>query len=50
VEIQGKRGATPVLISQELDEVLIGVITLEALGLAVDPATNRLVETHILLL
>ena len=50
VEIQGKRGATPVLISQELDEVLIGVITLEALGLAVDPATNKLVETHILLL
>lgn len=50
VEIQGKRGVTPVLISQELDEVLIGVITLEALGLAVDPATNRLVETHILLL
>ena len=50
VEIEGRRGVTPVLIFRELKDVLIGVITLEALGLAVDPATGRLREARILLL
>jgi clan AA aspartic protease len=50
VEIEGKQGVTPVLISRELKDVLIGVLTLEALGLTVDPTTGKLKETRILLL
>jgi len=49
VEIEGRRRVTPVLISREPKDVLIGAITLKALGLAVDPATGRLRETRILL-
>jgi predicted aspartyl protease len=46
----GKSMVAPVLISATLDIVLIGVTTLEALGLAVDPATETLRESEILLL
>jgi len=42
--------ASPVLASNELNEVLIGVITLESLGLTVDPMTEELRETEILML
>jgi predicted aspartyl protease len=41
---------TPVLISRTLDKVLIGVITLEALGLSVDPTKGTLRESETLLL
>ena len=50
IEIKGKRGVTPVLISRDLKDVLVGVLTLEALGLAVDPTTGELKESRILLL
>jgi len=50
VEVGNKRGVSPVLVSSELNEVLIGVITLEALGLTVDPTTGGLRETEILML
>ncbi len=50
VEVGNKRGVSPVLVSNELNEVLIGVITLEALGLTVDPTTGELRETEILML
>jgi len=50
VEIEGKQGVTPVLISKEIKDALIGVLTLEALGLTVDPTTGKLKETRILLL
>jgi len=50
VEVGNKRGVSPVLVSNELNEVLIGVITLEALGLTVDPTTGGLRETEILML
>ena len=50
VEVEGKQGVTPILISKELKDVLIGVLTLEALGLTVDPTTGKLKETRILLL
>jgi len=50
VEIEGKRGLTPLLVSKDLKDILIGVLTLEALGLTVDPATGKLKETRILLL
>jgi len=50
VEVKGRRAVTPILISRELSETLIGVITLEALGLTVDPTTGELKEVEILLL
>jgi len=50
VEIEGKRGLTPLLVSKDLKDLLIGVLTLEALGLTVDPTTGKLKETRILLL
>jgi predicted aspartyl protease len=51
IEIKGKRAVTPVLISsRDLKDVLVGVLTLEALGLAVDPTTGELKESRILLL
>jgi len=50
IEIKGKRGVTPVLISRDLKDVLVGVLTLEALGLAIDPTTGELKESRILLL
>ncbi|MFP3237253.1 MAG: aspartyl protease family protein [Vulcanisaeta sp.] len=50
VEVGNKRGVSPVLVSSGLNEVLIGVITLEALGLTVDPTTGELRETEILML
>ena len=50
IEMAGKRSVTPVLISDTLDMVLIGVLTLESLALAVDPATGQLKESEVLLL
>jgi len=50
IEIEAKRGLTPLLISKDLKDLLIGVLTLEALGLAVDPTIGKLKETRILLL
>ncbi len=41
---------TPLLISDTLETVLIGVITLEAMGLAVDPGTGQLKESEVFLL
>jgi predicted aspartyl protease len=49
-EYDGRRTVTPVWISDSYDGVLIGVITLEALGLAVDPGSGRLIESELLLL
>ncbi len=50
IEMDGKSTVTPLLISKTLDKILIGVITLEALGLSVDPAKGTLRETETLLL
>ena len=50
LEVSGKSGVTPILITKELKDVLIGVLTLEALGLTVDPTTGELKEARILLL
>jgi len=49
-EIEGKRGLTPLLVSRDLKDLLIGVLILEALGLTVDPTTGKLKEIEILLL
>jgi predicted aspartyl protease len=50
VELQGKHGVTPILISDVMDRVLIGVVTLESLAFAVDPSTERLIDSPLLLL
>jgi len=49
IEIIGKSEIVPVLISDATDKVLIGVTTLEVLGLQVDPITGKLKEWTILL-
>jgi len=37
------------LVSDKMDKTLLGVFTLEALGLTVDIATGKLKETEVLL-
>ena len=49
IEIMGKADVLPVLISDIIDKVLIGVTTLELLELEVDPITGRLRERTLLL-
>jgi len=50
VEIMGRNTPTLILVSDDLDFALIGVTTLELLGLEVDPATGELKESIALLL
>ena len=50
LEYDGHRTVTPVWISDTYPGVLIGVLTLEALGLAVDPGTGQLTNSEFLLL
>jgi len=49
VEIEGRGEVVPVLISDIIDKILIGVTTLEVLELEVDPLTGRLRERTLLL-
>lgn len=49
IEIAGKRETSPVLISEKVDRVLIGVVTLELLELTVDPITGQIKEMELLL-
>lgn len=49
VEIEGQRGPTYVLISDKTDQVLLGVVTLEEMGLGVDPASGQLKQVEALL-
>ncbi|MDI6810928.1 MAG: retroviral-like aspartic protease family protein [archaeon] len=49
VEIEGKETVQDVLISDIIDKVLIGAVTLESLALTVDPLTGRLKESELLL-
>ena len=49
-EYDGRRTVTPIWISDTYPGVLIGVITLEALGLAIDPASGTLTDSEFLLL
>lgn len=49
VEIEGRGEVVPVLISDIIDKVLIGVTTLEVLELEVDPVTGKLRERTLLL-
>lgn len=49
VEIEGRGEVVPVLVSDIIDKVLIGVTTLEVLELEVDPITGKLRERTLLL-
>lgn len=44
IEINGRRRILPILVSRHIDRVLIGVITLEAMQLRVNPVTGKLEE------
>ncbi len=50
VEIQGKDGFVQVTVTDNYPGVLIGVVTLETLGFAVDPRGERLIDSELLLL
>ena len=50
IEYDGKQSVSDVAISDSYAGVLVGVYTLEALRLAVDPTSGRLVDTKLLLL
>jgi len=49
IELEDKEDIVSAVISDVIDKVLIGVTTLEVLGLQVDPVTGRLKEWTILL-
>jgi aspartyl protease family protein len=49
LELEGKSEIIPVLISDTMDKVLIGVTTLEILGLQVDPIEGKLKEWTLLM-
>ncbi|GAB6946360.1 hypothetical protein JCM16161A_04900 [Vulcanisaeta sp. JCM 16161] len=49
VEIEGRGEVVPVLVSDIIDKVLIGVTTLDVLELEVDPITGKLRERTLLL-
>jgi len=50
VEIKGDQTVTLILISNTLEKILIGVITLESLALTVNPTTGKLEEAETYLL
>ena len=49
IELEGRSEVVPAVVSDLVDRVLIGVTTLEVLGLQADPVTGRLREWTILL-
>jgi len=50
IQIDGQSEINRVLISDTLDKVLIGVITLETFSLTVDPSSGQLKEAEVYLL
>jgi len=49
IELEGREEVVPALVSDIVDKVLIGVTTLEVLGLQVDPVSGKLKEWTLLL-
>jgi clan AA aspartic protease len=50
VEIMGRKAYSHILVSGDIEFVLIGTVVLETLGFEVDPVTGKLKEARILLL
>ena len=48
VVLEGLRFHTPVIFAEANEPILLGVVTLEEAGLAVDPVAGRLIPTHLL--
>ena len=48
-EFEGRKGASPVIFGEEGDATVLGVTTLEGLGLYVDPVRRQLKELPLLL-
>lgn len=48
-EFQGQRGPAPVIFGEEGDQPLLGVTTLESLGLVLDPFKRRLTPMRMVL-
>ena len=48
VRLEGFEFYTPVIFAAENEPSLLGVVTLEEAGLAVDPVNGRLITTHLL--
>ena len=48
VRLEGIEFYTPVIFAVENEPSLLGVVTLEEAGLAVDPVNGRLIPTHLL--
>ena len=48
VRLEGFEFYTPVIFAAENEPSLLGVVTLEEAGLAVDPVNGRLIATHLL--
>src|SRR5438874_12887662 len=46
IQIDGESEINPVYVSDTIEKVLIGVITLESLSLTVDPTTGQLKEAE----
>ena len=49
VEFQGIESATPVVLGEEGDSAILGVVTLETLGLIMNPFTRELLPAHLML-
>jgi len=50
IEIMGRKAYSHMLVSDEIDIVLIDTVTLEILGFEIDPVTGKLKEARIFLL
>jgi clan AA aspartic protease len=50
VEVMGRKAYTHILVSDDVDVVLLGAVTLETLGFEVDPVTGELREAKTYLL
>ena len=50
IEIMGRKAFSHMLVSDEIDVVLIGTVALETLGFEIDPVTGKLKEAKIYLL
>ena len=48
-ELHGKRGTSPVVLGGKEDALLLGMVTLEVLGLMINPLTRELLPMHLVL-
>lgn len=49
IEYQGRQSATPIILGKKRDSLLLGVITLESLGLTLDPFQRKIYRTKLMM-